>query len=255
MVPIPVGDDNPTLRTAWGTYFLLALTFAVWFLVQGAGLSVEELARTVCNYGMVPGELTHLARLGTAVALDARHVCVVDSEPINLLTPLLSIFLHGGWLHLLGNCLFLWVFGNNVEDSIGRLRFILFYLVCGLAAAAAQIAIEPASPAPMVGASGAIAGVLGAYLVLYPRARVKVFIPPIPWLFRVPAWIVLLLWFGYQLLAGLPQLALGKSVAEGVAVWAHIGGFIAGVVLVRLFVNPVLASERSVLERRRVRYS
>jgi membrane associated rhomboid family serine protease len=155
------------------------------------------------------------------------------------------MFLHGGWGHLLGNALFLWVFGNNVEDSMGRMRYLAFYLICGLAAAATQIAINPASPVPMVGASGAISGVLGGYLVLYPTVRVKVLFI---WLIfiqilRLPAFLVLMLWIGYQFILGLPQLmSLEKEVSSGVAVWAHIGGFVAGVLLVKLFSQPDLVA-------------
>jgi membrane associated rhomboid family serine protease len=173
--------------------------------------------------------------------------CVVDDEAINVLTPLTSMFLHGGWLHLLGNGLFLWIFGNNVEDSMGRIRFVIFYLICGLVAAAAQLFISPASPVPMVGASGAISGVLGAYLVLYPRVRVHVLI----FLFifvrviTVPAWMMLIWWFGLQVIEGLPQLnRLSPDVSSGVAVWAHIGGFASGVLLIKLFKNDRLLSGR-----------
>jgi membrane associated rhomboid family serine protease len=171
---IPIGDENPTLRTPIVTYLLLAALLAVWVLVQGAGFDEPRLAATVCNLGLVPGELTGAAPEGTAVPIGPGMACVVDREPINWLTPLFSMFLHGSWMHLLGNALFLWVFGNNVEDSMGRRRFLLFYLVCGLAAAATQVAVGPASPVPMVGASGAISGVLGGYLLLYPRIRIRV---------------------------------------------------------------------------------
>jgi membrane associated rhomboid family serine protease len=164
-----------------------------------------------------------------------RLACVVDADPINVLTPLTSMFLHGGWGHLLGNALYLWVFGNNIEDSMGRWRFLAFYLICGLAAAAAHVLVDAASPVPTVGASGAISGVLGGYLLLYPRVRVRTFFPPF-FLFHVPAWFVLVLWFGTQVLQGLPQLmAMNPEISGGVAVWAHIGGFVAGALLVRLF--------------------
>lgn len=165
--------------------------------------------------------------------------CAIDAERINLLTPLTSMFLHGSWGHLLGNGLFLWVFGDNVEDRMGRLRFLLFYLVCGLGAALAHILVDPSSPVPTVGASGAISGVLGAYLMLFPRARVNmlfiflVFLRVIP----LPAWLVLLWWFGFQVLAGLPQLTQVTEPSGGVAFWAHIGGFLLGVLLVRFFVK------------------
>jgi membrane associated rhomboid family serine protease len=246
---IPISDDNPTLRFPIVTVLILAAIGATWLFVQGAGLNPIQLSASVCNLGLVPGELTGRARVGTAVPLGMGLACVVDRERINILTPVISMFLHGGWAHLLFNCLFLWVFGNNVEDSMGRARFVVFYLVCGLAAALAQIAIDPASPVPMVGASGAISGVLGAYLILYPRVRVQVFVGF--FLMRLPAYFVLLMWIGMQLLAGLPQVtSLRSATASGVAVWAHIGGFFAGVVLVKLFENPELVAARTYLQRR-----
>lgn len=246
---IPISDDNPTLRFPVVTVLLLVALGLVWLFVQGAGLDAVRLSETVCNFGLVPGEITQRARVGTAVPLGMGLYCVVDRDPINTLTPVLSMFLHGGWAHLLGNALFLWVFGNNVEDSMGRIRFLSFYLLCGLAAAAAQIAIDPASPAPMVGASGAISGVLGAYLILYPRVRVHVFVGF--FLLSLPAYFVLLMWIGLQLLSGLPQVTSIQHVAStGVAVWAHIGGFFAGVILVKFFENPELVSARTFIRRR-----
>jgi membrane associated rhomboid family serine protease len=233
----PISDDNPTLRTPVVTYALLATLLLVFVFVQGAGgvTNPYSLIASVCNYGLVPAELLHTRPVGFAVPMAPGVACVVDNEPVNVLTPLTSMFLHGGWAHLLGNSLFLWVFGNNVEDSMGRGRFLAFYLICGLAAAAAHMAVEPNSPVPTVGASGAISGVLGGYLLLYPRVRVRTFFPPF-FLFRVPAWFVLILWFGGQLLTGLPQLSqMRPDASSGVAVWAHIGGFVAGAVLVRFF--------------------
>ncbi|EAU65251.1 rhomboid family protein [Stigmatella aurantiaca DW4/3-1] len=194
----------------------------------------------MCNWGMVPGELTGRAPLGFAVPLGDGLACVVDAEPLNWLTPLTSMFLHGSWGHILGNCLFFWVFGNNVEDSMGRARFLVFYLVCGLVAAGAHVMIDPGSPVPTVGASGAISGVLGAYLVLYPRVRVKLLLPLfiIFTFVSLPAWVVLIYWFVLQVITGLPQLmTLRPEVSGGVAVWAHIGGFVAGMVLIKLFEN------------------
>src|SRR5438128_8029463 len=170
---IPLSDALPTVRTPWMTYIILAVMLIVWIFVQGAGFDQQALAASVCNLGMVPGEITHLAPIGEAVPLGRGMACVVDNDPINLFTPLISMFLHGGWGHILGNALFFWVFGNNIEDSLGHFRFLVFYLVCGLAAAAAHIIVQPASPLPTVGASCAISGVLGAHLVLYPRARVR----------------------------------------------------------------------------------
>ena len=249
---IPLSDDNPTLRTPLMTYALLAGTLGTWFWLQGGGFDPLALAASVCNLGLVPGELTHRAALGLAVPLGEGLACVVDDDPLNRYTVLTSMFLHGGWGHLLGNCLFLWVFGNNVEDSMGRLRFLVFYLVCGLAAAAAHVYIDPASPVPTVGASGAISGVMGAYLVLYPRVRVNmlfiiiIFIKIIP----LPAWLVLLYWFGLQVLSALPQLNQVGEASGGVAVWAHVGGFVAGLLLIKLFARPELTDRRSAWRHR-----
>lgn len=256
---IPIGDENHTVRTPIVTYLLLASLVAVWFLVQGAGFDEMTLIASVCNLGLVAGEITGRAAVGSGVPIADGVACVIDRDPINVLTPLTSMFLHGGWGHLLGNMLFLWVFGNNVEDSMGRLRFLLFYLLCGIVAAFAQVAINTSSPVPMVGASGAISGVLGGYLVLYPKVRVRVlfiffiFIQVV----RVPAYLVLLLWIGYQLVLGIPHLtSLDAQVSSGVAVWAHIGGFAAGALLVRLFSrSDYIAQHRSMLQVPRRRFS
>lgn len=231
------------------TYAILATLVGTWVFVQGAGFNQQQLAISICNLGMVPGEITHQARLGTGVPLGDGLACVIDDQQVNILTPVISMFLHGGWGHLLGNCLFFWVFGNNVEDSMGRVRFVVFYLLCGLAAAATHILVQPGSPVPTVGASGAISGVLGAYLVLYPKVRVRmlfyflVFFRVIP----VPAWAVLLWWFAWQVISGLPELmSVRPEVSGGVAVWAHIGGFVAGLILVKLFENPALVARRDI---------
>ncbi|MCI0573062.1 MAG: rhomboid family intramembrane serine protease [Myxococcaceae bacterium] len=250
---IPISDDNPTLRTPWMTYLILATLGVVWFRIQGAGFNGFALASSVCNLGMVPGELTGLAPVGLGVPLGEGLACVVDRESINLWTPLTSMFLHGGWSHILGNALFLWVFGNNVEDSMGRVRFLVFYVLCGLIAAATHVFLDPGSPVPTVGASGAISGVMGGYLLLYPRVRVNMILPPfIFWRFPLPAWAVLIYWFILQVVGGLPQLMqLRPEVSgSGVAFWAHIGGFVAGVVLVKLFENPELVRVRTRLRHR-----
>ncbi len=245
---IPLSDDNPTLRTPVVTIGLLFLIAAAWVVAQGAGFDPVRLMASVCNLGLVPGEVTGAAALGTAVPIGDGMACAVDAEPVNYLTPLTSMFLHGSWMHLIGNGLFLWVFGNNVEDSMGRLRFLVFYLVCGLAGAAAQVAVDPASPIPVVGASAAISGVMGAYLVLYPRVLVNMlFIFVI--IFRViplPAWVVLVYWFAVQLLSALPQLAGAQTaVSSGVAFMGHVGGFVAGLVLVKLFEDRRLVAVRT----------
>ena len=242
---IPLGDELETQRPPIMTYLILATLVGVWVFVQGAGVNEVQLATSICNLGLVPGEITHLARLGTGVPLGNGMACIVDNDPINLLTPLISMFLHGGWLHLLGNCLFFWVFGNNIEDRMGHVRFLVFYLICGLVASAAQILSQPASPVPTVGASGAISGILGAYLMLYPRVRVRMLL--LFFIVSFPAWAVLLWWFGWQLLSALPGLMeVRPDVSSGVAVWAHIGGFVTGLILVKLFENPNLVARRSV---------
>ena len=223
-------------------YLIILATVAVWILVQGGGASPIQLATTVCNLGMVPGEITHMAPVGLAVPLGRGLACVVDNDAINLLTPLISIFLHGSWMHLLGNMLFLWVFGRNIEDRMGHGRYLAFYLICGIAAGLAQVFSDPTSPVPTVGASGAISGVMGAFLILYPNVRVKMFFFII--LADVRAWLVLIYWFLLQLFEGLATAGtMRDEISGGVAVWAHVGGFLAGVVLIKFFTSrgPVAA--------------
>jgi membrane associated rhomboid family serine protease len=240
---IPLGDDLPTMRSPVMTYLLIAVNVAVWIFVEGAGTNPHQLAATVCNLGMVPGELTHGAPLGQSVPIGAGLLCVVDNDPINVLTPLLSMFLHGSWMHLIGNMIYLGVFGRNVEDIMGRLRFLCFYLICGLVAAATHVAFNAQSPVPTVGASGAISGVLGGFLMLYPTVPVRMFV--ILFIVRIRAWLVLVYWFLLQALEGVSQLnQLQPDVSGGTAVWAHVGGFVAGLLMVRLFVNRRLVEAR-----------
>ncbi len=246
----PLSDENPTLRTPIMTWLILGAMFVVWFTVQGGGLNPYSLAASVCNYGMVPGELTHRAPLGLAIPIGAGLDCVVDNSSINIFTPITSMFLHGGWGHILGNALFFWVFGNNIEDSMGPGRFLSFYLICGLVAAATQIMAMPSSPVPTVGASGAISGVLGAYLVLYPRVRVNTLI--FIFIVALPAWLILIWWFGMQVMAAY-LTPLRADVSSGVAVWAHIGGFLSGMILIKVFQNPRLVTERNVIRETRIR--
>ena len=246
---IPISDDNPTLHTPVMTWLILGAMFAVWVAVQGGGFDPTALVTSVCNLGMIPGELTHRAPVGTSVPLTDTLACVVDRQRINILTPLISMFLHGGWGHLLGNALFFWVFGNNIEDSMGPGRFLVFYLVCGLIAAATHVLIQPDSPVPTVGASGAIAGVLGAYLVLYPRVRVNMLF--IFFVVGIPAWLVLVYWFGVQLLMAYTTPIRADASGGGVAVWAHIGGFVAGMLLVKVFEDPRLVAMRNAIRQER----
>jgi membrane associated rhomboid family serine protease len=246
----PIGDENPTLRTPVMTYALLAIMVATWVVFQGAGFDALKLAVSVCDFGLVPAELTHRRPIGFTVPIGAGLGCAIDNSQINLLTPVISMFLHGSWGHLLGNALYFWIFGNNVEDSMGRFRFLVFYLLCGLVAAGTHVMVDPTSPVPTVGASGAISGILGAYLLLYPRVRVKYFFFFVIFfkVFRIPAWAVLLWWFATQVLTGLPQLnQVNPEISGGVAVWAHVGGFVAGLVLVKLFENRTLVTRRTLV--------
>ena len=235
----PYHDENETQRPSWVTMLLIAACTLTWVFVQGAGMGVS-LASSVCNLGLIPGELTGMLRAGIGFNMGQGLVCLTDPGPQyqNIFT---SMFLHGGWMHLIGNMWFLWLFGNNVEDSMTRPRFLTFYLLCGVAAALAQVVAEPDSIVPMVGASGAISGVMGAYLVLYPRVRVYTLLP-LGFIFTtvaLPAWAMLIYWMVLQIFGGLSQV----GSEGGVAFWAHLGGFLAGVVLVRLFAksNHVLA--------------
>lgn len=228
----PYRDENQTQRRSVVTLAFIALNVLAWLTVQGAGAPMP-LAASVCNLGLIPGELTGSLAPGTGFPLGDGLVCLVDPgrEPSHLVT---SMFLHGSWMHLLGNMWFLWLFGDNVEDSMTRPRFLAFYLICGLAAAFAQVITDPASGIPMVGASGAISGVMGGYLVLYPRVRVFALLPLGFFLTSValPAWMMLVYWVGIQVLSGVASF--GQS-GGGVAFWAHVGGFVAGVVLVKVF--------------------
>jgi membrane associated rhomboid family serine protease len=232
---IPYHDENQTQRTPYVTFVLIALTVLVWVFVQGAG-SEYALAASVCNLGLIPGELTASLAPGTAFPMTERLVCETDAGR-QLPTLVTSMFLHGGWMHLIGNMWFLWLFGNNIEDSMTRPRFVVFYLVTGLAAAFAQVAANPASEVPMVGASGAISGVMGAYLVLFPRVRVYTLVPLGFFItsMALPAWVMLIYWAFLQFAGGLTSVVAEQR--GGVAFWAHLGGFVAGVVLVKLFEN------------------
>jgi membrane associated rhomboid family serine protease len=225
--------------------------FAVWFAVQGGGMNPLALVTSVCNYGMVPGELTHRAPLGSGIPIAPGMACIIDNEAVNKWTPLFSMFLHGGWGHILGNAIYFWVFGNNIEDSMGPARFLAFYILCGLVAAGTHVALDPSSPVPTVGASGAISGVMGAYLVLYPSVRVHYLIPPIFFrTFAIRAWIALAWWFGLQAMSAF-FTPLNPEVSNGVAVWAHIGGFVAGVLLVKVFEDKRLVAQRDAIRAER----
>jgi membrane associated rhomboid family serine protease len=235
---IPYKDDNPQFLTPVVTLGLIAANVAVWLLVQGAG-SQPALARSVCELGLIPGEVLHRVPAGQVVNYGEELSCVLGTTA-SWFTPLTSMFMHGGWAHLLGNMWFLWVFGNNVEDAMGHSRFLWFYLLCGLLAAGAQMLVEPTSVLPMVGASGAISGVMGAYILLYPTVRVHMFtlIVFYPFRFTVPAVFMIGYWFLLQVLG----IFLADVEAGGVAFWAHVGGFVSGMLLIGLFRDPELVA-------------
>jgi membrane associated rhomboid family serine protease len=213
---LPLYDDNPIARVPIVTYGLIGLCIGAFLWQQGQSEIYVGYA-----FGMVPAEL-----LGT---WRPRGLPPVLPPWATIFT---SMFLHGGWFHIAGNMLFLWIFGNNVEDVLGRFRYLLLYLACGIVAALSQALADPTSHVPMIGASGAIAGVLGAYLLLYPKANVHCFIWIIIFfrIINVPAWLMLGFWFVLQFISGLTD----ETGAEGVAFWAHVGGFISGLVLVAL---------------------
>ena len=228
----PYRDENVTQRPAYMTVTLIVLNILAWLFVQGAG-EPRMLAASVCNQGLIAAELTQKAPPGTPFPMDRGLVCLTDagSQPLNLLT---SMFLHGSWFHLLGNMWFFWIFGNNIEDSMGHARFVVFYLLSGIAAALTQVVMNPASLVPMVGASGAISGIMGGYLVLYPRVRVFALVPLVFVMTTValPAWAMLGYWMLLQFFGVLDSF--GRE-GGGVAFWAHVGGFVAGVILIKLF--------------------
>lgn len=217
---LPVYDDNPAGRPAYVAWTLITLCVATHLWQMGLG--VDEGVAAVMGFGMIPAVITDNGQL----------VDELYRIP-GWATLFTSMFLHGDLMHLGGNMLYLWIFGNNVEDAMGRLRFLVFYLLCGVAAALAQTLADPTSEIPMIGASGAISGVLGAYILLYPKANVRVFmwIIVVIRILNVPAVIVLGLWFALQIFSG-----LGADATQGgVAFWAHAGGFVAGMALIPLF--------------------
>jgi membrane associated rhomboid family serine protease len=219
---IPLHDDNPTERTPFLTIaFIVSCTLV--FIYQAA-LPPQEGEIFIFQYGAIPALLFGVADLPATMSMTIPAYATLVT----------SMFLHGGWMHLLGNMLYLWVFGNNVEDVMGHPRFVIFYLTCGVLAALSHAITDPSSTIPMVGASGAISGVLGAYILLFPRAHVLVFMPGIG-MTRIAAGIVLGMWFFMQLLSG--GMSMG-SPGGGVAFFAHIGGFVAGMVLIGLFKRP-----------------
>jgi membrane associated rhomboid family serine protease len=260
---IPLKDNIPTDHFPVLTLVFIVINIAVFLFLQGPSFSGDQVeTKPVVEYGAIPYRVTHpsdecdlevkrdqftgqlvandVVCEGTAAYRDAqaRNAVVPVDEGPAFLTLITSMFMHGGWLHIAFNMLFLWIFGNNVEDSMGRVRFAGFYLLGGLAAVLAQVAVDPDSTVPTVGASGAIAAVLGGYLLLYPRARIltAVFIILFFTFIEVPATVMLGIWLLLQFLPAVGQLASPEAAGGGgVAYFAHIGGFIFGMALIHLF--------------------
>ncbi len=219
---IPIRDDQPKFSTPYVTYFIIALNAAIFlfeFSIQVQ--SPRALNSLMYQFGVIPGLVTG-ALTGA-----------VDVSPAVAFVPMLtSMFLHASWLHVIGNMWVLWIFGDNIEDYLGHFPYLVFYLICGIAASVTHILLNLGSRIPSVGASGAIAGVMGAYFLLYPRARVLTWFPPI-FFFHLPAWVTLGYWFVVQFLSG---TAIASSAQTGgVAFWAHVGGFVAGLILIKVF--------------------
>jgi membrane associated rhomboid family serine protease len=218
---IPLRDDQPSFGTPAVTYFLIAFNFLI-FLFETT-LSPRGLHDLFRQFALIPDHVA-LGLAGRAGGLAGAIVPMFT-----------SMFLHGGWMHVIGNMWVLWIFGDNIEDQLGHFVYLLFYLTCGLSAAVLHVLLNWGSPIPTVGASGAIAGVMGAYLLLYPRARVFTFLPPF-FFFPLPAWIVLGYWIVVQFLSGaVSSVAYARQGdSGGIAFWAHVGGFIAGMILIKI---------------------
>lgn len=227
---IPIYDDNPTRSFPWVTITFIVMNVATF--VYELSLTAEELHGFFSVY-----------------AFTAADFFADPTSPAQLMTLATAMFLHGGWLHLLGNMLYLWIFGNNIEDRLGRIRFVLFYLLAGAVASLVQAGFGPTSTVPLVGASGAIAGVLGGYVVLFPRARVITLIPIVFYLelAAIPAGFVIGFWFLMQVAQGVGSIT-AASDGSGVAWWAHVGGFAFGI----LTLTP-LALRDGLSQRRRRR--
>ena len=221
---IPLRDDQPVFRTPFVTYFLIALNLVIYFFEWQLLLqSRSALNELVAQFGVIPrleiGLLT-----GTPVF-----------SPVAAFLPVLtSMFLHGSFFHVLGNMWMLWIFGDNIEDYLGHFAYLVFYLLCGVAASLTHIMFNANSHVPSVGASGAIAGVMGAYFILYPRAHVLIWFPPI-FIFPIPAWLMLGYWGVSQFLSGAATSIAETTQTSGIAFWAHVGGFIVGILLIKLF--------------------
>jgi membrane associated rhomboid family serine protease len=223
----PIRDDQPSFSTPFVNYFIIGLNVIVFLFEQSVQYQDPRgYLALMYQFGVVPRQITHeLAGAG--------HFSLAGA----FLPILTSMFLHAGWLHIIGNMWFLWIFGDNIEDRLGHFQYLLFYLICGFAAALAHIVLNAGSNLPTVGASGAISGVMGAYLLLYPRAKVLTLVVLIVFFtfWWLPAWIFLLYWFALQILSGAQTIGQVGRETGGIAVWAHVGGFVAGLILIKAF--------------------
>src|SRR5690242_585847 len=233
---IPIKDDTPRFSTPYITYFLIAMNTVI-FLYEVLGFGPHARNQLMFQFGIVPARITGL--MG-----GMRHF----SAETALLPILTSMFLHASWLHLIGNMWVLWIFGDNIEDYLGHFSYLVFYIVSGLAASCLHILLNPNSTIPSVGASGAIAGVMGAYFLLYPSARVLTLVPLIIFFTFIwlPAWIVLGYWFVLQFLSGAATSIAysSRTGGGGIAFWAHVGGFIAGLIMIKLMPQRVRPRSR-----------
>ncbi|HEV7882446.1 MAG TPA: rhomboid family intramembrane serine protease [Solirubrobacteraceae bacterium] len=240
---IPLKDNIPTERTPYVTIALLAINVFVYFVLQKGGILSGPSDHVVIEWGAIPYEITHPGQQCDVIQAAAGPAIgcgrLPGSHPSTILTLFSAMFMHGSILHLAGNMLFLWIFGNNVEDAMGPVRFIVFYLLGGLAALLLQVAVGPNAAIPTVGASGAIAAVLGGYILLYPQARVitVIFIVFFFTILELPALLVLGLWFLEQVAFGYFDVAQPTGGGGGVAYFAHIGGFVFGLATVKIFAN------------------
>jgi membrane associated rhomboid family serine protease len=239
----PLKDNIPTDRPAVITMLLIVANVVVYFVAQKGGIFSGPSDTITVDWGAIPYEITHPGDhcdiTAGQIACEGQPGVVgqASGQPATVLTVFASMFMHGSILHLGGNMLFLWIFGNNVEDSMGRVRFIVFYLLGGLAALAGQVLIEPNAAVPTIGASGAVAAVLGGYILLYPRARVLtvIFIIFFFTVVELPALLILGFWFVQQILFGAYDLSNPAGGGGGVAYFAHIGGFAFGLLLIKVF--------------------
>ena len=236
---IPLRDDNPSYRFPLVTMLLIAINSIVFiFSILGGD---AHYVKVIYTYGLIPAELLH-GQVVTSLPSELLKLGIpnVDIRPVSpILTLFTSMFLHGGWLHLIGNMWFLWLFGDNVEDRMGHFRYLIFYLLTGLIAGLAQSVVSSGSLAPSIGASGAISGIIGAYIMLFPTSNIQTlwFFFLFPQIINIPAMLYLGFWFLIQIWSGFATLGVGGA---GVAFFAHVGGFLAGIVFYGLFARRQL---------------